>query len=92
MKHRKDCETALRGKERFYSKKGFIQILLLLSALSVMCAMCAMSASYSWRDPLCHFGMTPFVEVGSALVDSVTHFVEVVTHSVDSVTHFVDME
>ena len=32
------------------------------------------------------------VEVGSALVDSVTHFVEVVTHFVDSVTHFVDME
>ena len=48
--------------------------------------------AYSWRDPLCQFGMTPFVEVGSALVDSVTHFVEVVTHFVDSVTHFVDME
>ena len=26
--------------------------------------------------PLCRFGMTPFVEVGSALVDSVTHFVD----------------
>ena len=49
------------------------------------------STPYSWRDPLCRFGMTPLVEVGSALVDSVTHFVEVVTHFVDSVTHFVDM-
>ena len=48
--------------------------------------------TYSWRDPLCRFGMTPLVEVGSTLVDSVTHFVEVVTHFVDSVTHFVDME
>ena len=25
MKHRKDCETALYGKESLYSKKGFIQ-------------------------------------------------------------------
>ena len=49
-------------------------------------------STYSWRDPLCRFGMTPFVEMGSALVDSVTNFVEVVTHFVDSVTHFVDME
>ena len=48
--------------------------------------------AYTWCDPLCQFGMTPFVEMGSALVDSVTNFVEVVTHFVDSVTHFVDME
>ena len=25
LKHRKDCETALVGKERLYLKKGFIQ-------------------------------------------------------------------
>ena len=54
--------------------------------------MVSVDFSYSWRDPLCRFGMTPLVEVGSALVDSVTHFVHVVTHFVDSVTHFVDME
>ena len=47
--------------------------------------------TYSWSDPLCQFGMTPFVEVGSALVDSVTHFIEVMTHF-DSAIHFVDME
>ena len=57
-KHRKDCETALWGKERFYSKKGFFQRKVLFKErfyskkgfiqspllLSAMSAISAMSA------------------------------------------------